>query len=201
MSRLANKKPPEGKHGIATAPAAATTVPAMARAVWRSPWLDLGALVVAASVTLAFLLPGKPDTGRMIRVPGGAFGMGSAEDRSLDCDAASCCGKKDGMPLHSVELSDVWMDETPVTNAEFDRFVRSTGHVTRAERAEDKLGRGGFVFRPGPRLTSPKNHRPWWEVGPGGDWPHPEGPESTIRAHDRHPGVPDRPAGARHSLA
>jgi formylglycine-generating enzyme required for sulfatase activity len=33
-------------------------------------------------------------------------------------------------PLRAVEVADLWMDEHPVTNAQFRRFVKDTGHVT-----------------------------------------------------------------------
>ena len=40
----------------------------------------------------------------------------------------------DALPAHLVEVDGFWMDRTPVTNAEFQRFVAATGYVTVAER-------------------------------------------------------------------
>ena len=40
-------------------------------------------------------------------------------------------------PVHRVEVDGFWMDSHPVTNAEFRRFVKATGHVTVAERPPD----------------------------------------------------------------
>jgi formylglycine-generating enzyme required for sulfatase activity len=162
--------------------------------------LAVGFLVIvfAGVAVMVVLSSGGPEHGKdkpkgapegMVWVPGGTFTMGSEEDRSLECDAANCCGKKDALPLHTVELSGFWMDEAPVTNAQFARFVASTGHVTRAERIEDKYGRSSYVFRPRPGITSLKNHMQWWEMVPGADWRHPEGPDSSIDGKDDHPVV------------
>ena len=58
-------------------------------------------------------------------IPGGTFLMGSEtfypEER----------------PVHRVEVDGFWMDEHPVTAAEFRRFVRETDYVTCAEQPLD----------------------------------------------------------------
>src|SRR3954471_5082267 len=63
----------------------------------------------------------------MVAVPSGTFLMGSdafyPEER----------------PVHPVAVDDFWIDEHPVTNAEFRRFVKATGHVTLAERPLDPI--------------------------------------------------------------
>ena len=41
----------------------------------------------------------------------------------------------DERPIHSVEISSFWMDETEVTNAEFKEFVDATGYITTAEKS------------------------------------------------------------------
>jgi formylglycine-generating enzyme required for sulfatase activity len=56
-----------------------------------------------------------------------------------------------------VQVDGFWMDECPVTAAEFRRFVRATGYVTMAERPldpadfpdadPDLLVPGSLVFR------------------------------------------------------
>ena len=40
-------------------------------------------------------------------------------------------------PAHRVAVDDFWIDRDPVTNAEFERFVRESGYVTLAERPLD----------------------------------------------------------------
>ena len=64
----------------------------------------------------------------MVRIPGGEFRMGS--DRFYP----------EEQPVHRVSVDELWMDEHPVTVAEFRRFVKDTGHVTDAERTP--IGRG-----------------------------------------------------------
>ena len=40
-------------------------------------------------------------------------------------------------PVRRVTVEGFWIDQPPVTVAEFRRFVHATGHVTLAERAPD----------------------------------------------------------------
>jgi formylglycine-generating enzyme len=61
----------------------------------------------------------------MLRIPGGAFRMGS--DRHYPEEA----------PAHRVTVDEFFIDRTPVTNRQFKDFVRATGHVTFAELPPD----------------------------------------------------------------
>ena len=61
----------------------------------------------------------------MTLIRGGAFRMGSEDFYPEES------------PVHEVEVGDFWMDEHPVTAAQFRRFVRETGYVTVAERPLD----------------------------------------------------------------
>ncbi len=74
----------------------------------------------------------------MVLISAGPYRMGSADG-----------GEFEG-PIHDVYLDDFWMDEAPVTNSEFARFVRETGHETTAERAGSAWGytNGAFGFIP-----------------------------------------------------
>jgi sulfatase modifying factor 1 len=100
-------------------------------------------------------------------------------------------------PVHDVTVDGFWMDEHPVTVAEFRRFVKDTGHVTLAERPLDpadypdadpsELVPGSLVFQ---RTRGPVNlddYRNWWRYLPGAQWRHPEGAQSDIVGRDRHP--------------
>ena len=57
----------------------------------------------------------------MVFIPGGEFTMGSDHHYQEE------------KPAHRVRVDGFWIDKTPVTNAEFARFVKATGHVTFAE--------------------------------------------------------------------
>ncbi len=131
----------------------------------------------------------------MVWVPAGTFQMGSPT------------GPSDSQPLHAVTLDGFWMDETEVTNAEFQAFVDATGYVTVAERPataaefptgaardlvaslNDPIGPGALIFvapeTPGP-LT---DFFQWWRWQPGASWRHPEGPDSSITDRMDHPVV------------
>ena len=68
---------------------------------------------------------GRPPAKGMVRVPGDTFLMGSNDFYPEE------------RPVHRVSVDGFWMDEHPVTNAEFRRFVNATGYMTVAERPLD----------------------------------------------------------------
>lgn len=102
-------------------------------------------------------------------------------------------------PVREVEVEALWVDQSPVTNGEFRRFVKDTGHVTIAETAplaEEFPGAdpadlvpGSLVFVPTAGPVALDNWQRWWRWQPGADWRHPSGPESTLSGLDRHPVV------------
>ena len=128
----------------------------------------------------------EPPCKNMVWIPGGAFWMGS--NRHYPEEA----------PVHRVTVSGFWMDQYLVSNADFERFVESTGHLTMAERTPDAalypgalphmLVAGSVVFRQ-PRGTVDLRTPSWWHYVPGADWRHPEGPQSSIKSRMDHPVV------------
>jgi formylglycine-generating enzyme required for sulfatase activity len=123
----------------------------------------------------------------MVRIPGGTFAMGS--DAHYPEEA----------PVHEAEVGGFWMDEHPVTNLEFTRFVKATGHVTWAEREpdpaqypdaqEEMLFAGSIVFEKTAGPVDLGDHFNWWAWTRGADWRHPEGTESSLHGRERHPVV------------
>ena len=120
-------------------------------------------------------------------IPGGTFAMGSVDFYPEE------------RPVHRVSVDGFWIDETPVTAAQFRRFVRETKYVTLAERPLDAavypdadpelLVPGSLVFH---RSTGPvdlNDHRNWWEYVPGAHWKRPGGKGTTINGRDTHPVV------------
>ncbi len=121
----------------------------------------------------------------MVWIPGGTFAMGSdgfyPEER----------------PVHDASVRGFWIDEHPVTVAEFGRFVAATAYVTVAERppdpalypgvAREQLVPGSLVFRrsPGPVPTDDVGR--WWAWVPGASWRCPEGPASSVDGREAHP--------------
>jgi len=123
----------------------------------------------------------------MVWIDGGAFLMGS--DKHYPEEA----------PAHRTTVGGFWIDPYPTTNAQFERFVEATGHVTVAERpplAQDYAGAlpemlrpASVVFlKPGHRVDL-HNHFNWWTYVPDADWRHPEGPDSSLKGRAEHPVV------------
>jgi formylglycine-generating enzyme required for sulfatase activity len=121
----------------------------------------------------------------MVWVPGGAFMMGSNKFYPEE------------MPVHRARVGGFWMDQHPVTVAEFRRFIKATGHITVAEMTPDpadfpaaepgQLVPGSLVFTPPDRPVPLGDFRHWWSWVPGAQWRHPEGPGSTLHGLERHP--------------
>ena len=102
-------------------------------------------------------------------------------------------------PVHRVSVDGLWMDETPVTAAQFRRFVRETKYVTLAERPLDAalypdadpelLVPGSLVFRSSTGPVDLNDHRNWWEYVPGAYWKRPGGSGTSVNGRDHHPVV------------
>ena len=131
--------------------------------------------------------PGEPPFPGMAWAPGGVFTMGS--DRHYP----------EERPARAVRVDGFWMDLTPVTNRQFDVFVRQTGHVTTAEiapRAEDYPGADPKMLRAASLVFTPP-HGPvplndvsaWWTWSFGANWRRPRGPNSSLQGLEDHPVV------------
>ena len=128
-----------------------------------------------------------PAADGMVWVPGRTFLMGS--DRHYPEEA----------PAHPVTIGGFWIDSCAVTNAQFARFVRKTGHVTVAETAPDPADYPGarpellapfsaVFIAPRHRVSLADPHN-WWTPVAGADWRHPQGPGTSIRSKPDHPVV------------
>jgi sulfatase modifying factor 1 len=123
----------------------------------------------------------------MAFIPAGEFLMGSNDFYPEEA------------PVHRVSVDGFWMDEHPVTVAEFRRFVKATGHQTLAELPPDGaqypdadpelLVPGSLVFRPSQGPVDLRDFRNWWEWKPGAFWRRPEGPDSNVGGRELHPVV------------
>jgi sulfatase modifying factor 1 len=102
-------------------------------------------------------------------------------------------------PVREVPVDGFWIDEHPVTAAEFRRFARATGYVTVAERPldpadypdadPDLLVPGSLVFRKTSGPVPLDDVHNWWGYVPGASWRRPGGPGTTINGRDHHPVV------------
>jgi formylglycine-generating enzyme required for sulfatase activity len=114
---------------------------------------------------------------------------------------------ENAMRPHSVQVKGFWMDETEVTNEQYQKFAQATGYVTVAERpldweelkkqlppgtpkpGDDVLQPGSMVFTPPPQPVLLNDYAQWWRWVIGANWKQPEGPGSSIRGRERHPVV------------
>lgn len=73
-------------------------------------------------------------------------------------------GRADEAPRHRVGVSDFYLDETLVTRAEFQAFVRDTHHVTAAQHAGYGVGASeGMRDWEWERIPGATFERPFWE--------------------------------------
>ncbi len=100
----------------------------------------------------------------LIRIPAGPFLYGSTDDNEL--------AFKDQKPQRVVDLPEFWIGRTPITNAQFARFVAATDYRTSTQL------RGGQWAQLGNEKGS--------EIL-GIDWQHPQGPGSSLAGKDDHP--------------
>ncbi len=100
-------------------------------------------------------------------------------------------------PVRQKQVGGFWMDEHPVTVAEFRRFVKDTGHLTTAEQvpvADDFPGAdpatlvpGSLVFTMTSWPVDLDDWRRWWAYVPDAQWRRPTGPASTLDGRQHHP--------------
>ena len=116
----------------------------------------------------------------MILLDGGEFLMGTEDKQGFPSDGEG--------PVRKVKVLPFYLDETSVTNAQFEQFVTETGYLTEAGRFGNS-----FVFH---LLISDEVARtvkqapvetPWWRLVESANWKHPEGPDSDIKDRMDHP--------------
>jgi formylglycine-generating enzyme required for sulfatase activity len=116
----------------------------------------------------------------MSLVPGGSYEIGSEDRFAYVEDGES--------PVSAIELSSFWIDVYAVSNAEFARFVETTGYTTEAERYGWSFVFAGLLPHDFPP-TQAVARAPWWRKVEGADWRHPEGEGSSLEGRLEHPVV------------
>lgn len=129
----------------------------------------------------------NPSREGMIFVRGQSFWMGSNEHYPEEA------------PAHRVAVDDFFIDEAPVTNVEFAKFVAATGYRTFAELPPDPadypgiqpdmLYAGSLVFQPRPGSIDLRDWTQWWSFQEGACWYQPYGLGSSVEGLDDHPVV------------
>ena len=149
----------------------------------------------------------SPQEEGMIWIPGGAFTMGAEVADFMMEWPYYARSRPDERPLNQITLSGFWISQTPVTNAEFKKFVDATGYITTAEKApiledimkalppgspppkEELLVPASLVFTQPKEAVSLEYALSWWRWQKDADWKHPEGPGSSIEGRMDHPVV------------
>ena len=95
-----------------------------------------------------------------IYIPGGVTQIGSEKGLPME------------QPVFETTIQSFFMDEHPVTVAQFRKFVEATGYKTQAEEFGDAAVLNLETYQ--------------WILLPGATWSHPQGPEGPT-AEDDHP--------------
>jgi len=133
----------------------------------------------------------------MVWIEGGIFAMGGDNNQA----------RADEFPKHTVQVSGFFMDETEVTNQQFEAFVKATGYITIAEKDVDwevlkkqlpantpkpdseMLKAASLVFKPTTEAVDLQDYGQWWQWTHQANWRHPQGPNSTIVGKENYPVV------------
>ncbi|KAG8436075.1 hypothetical protein GDO86_007251 [Hymenochirus boettgeri] len=116
---------------------------------------------------------------QMVLLPSGVFSMGTNEP-AIPQDGES--------PARRVNLDSFYMDIYEVSNKEFAKFVKATGHVTEAEKFGDSFVFEGLISEDvKSNIHQAVAAAPWWLPVKGANWRHPEGPDSNISDRMDHP--------------
>lgn len=122
-------------------------------------------------------------TDHMVRIPGGAFLMGTDDAIGYPDDGEG--------PVREGTVSPFYMDQCSVSVTDFSKFIEATGYETEAQRFGNS-----YVFH---ALLTDSTKRTldmlgrtvlgleWWYNVEGADWAHPFGPESDIQGLGNHP--------------
>jgi formylglycine-generating enzyme required for sulfatase activity len=123
-----------------------------------------GKFIAIAFLAVAFSDLTFAEQDGFARLDGGTFLMGSEKHY------------REEAPTRNVTLKPFLIKKTEVTNAEFDAFVKATGHITTAEKAlntedypnmpEDLLKPGSMVFAQPSEPVNLKDLRHWWRYVP-----------------------------------
>ncbi|MGI5499249.1 formylglycine-generating enzyme family protein [Lentzea sp. CA-135723] len=109
-----------------------------------------------------------------VGIAGGPFTMG--------VDRVRPDGTQDtASPAHEVDVPEFRIARSPVTIADFTRFVQATGYRTTAE----EIGKS-WVWVGGENTTTPGQDHLWLEIE-GAAWNTPRGPGSGVGAKGDHP--------------
>lgn len=115
-----------------------------------------------------------------IHIPEGVFTMGS--------DDIPSANMHDGEgPARRIQISEFYIQQYEVSNAEFAAFVDETGYVTEVERFGNSFVLEHLLSEEvKEEVTQVVKDAPWWFLVKGASWLHPEGEGSRVRDNRFH---------------
>lgn len=168
---------------------------------------DLDASLIASVNAIETNTEKRSDFSEMVKIKGGAFEMGGDVVTGFEDMPKTALPQPDELPKHPVQISDFWMDEHEVTNAQFEVFVKATNYITVAERSVDweelkqqlppntpkppdeQLQPASLIFSYADKNASKDNLTNWWTYKNEVNWKQPQGPGSSIKGKENHPVV------------
>lgn len=168
---------------------------------------DLDASLIASVNAIETNTEKRSDFSEMVKIKGGAFEMGGDIVTGFEDMPKTALPQPDELPKHPVQISDFWMDEHEVTNAQFEVFVKATNYITVAERSVDweelkqqlppntpkppdeQLQPASLIFSYADKNASKDNLTNWWTYKNEVNWKQPQGPGSSIKGKENHPVV------------
>lgn len=93
------------------------------------------------------------------------------------------------LPVQAVAVEPFWLDQTPVTNKEFAKFVKATLYETEAEKFGWSFVLSSFVVSEDENSYERDPEAEHWVAVPGAYWRQPEGPKSSYKHREHHPVV------------
>lgn len=116
---------------------------------------------------------------QLVTIPSGTFLMGTDDVEGFPADGEG--------PIREIEMQAFQMDQTAVTNEQFQSFVHETNYVTEAEQFGWSFVFHLFVSDKMKKQAERATQTPWWIAVPGAYWKKPEGPGSSIKKRKKHP--------------
>lgn len=115
------------------------------------------------------------------KIPAHTFAMGDHHGDGLPVDGET--------PVHDVHVDSFSIDITPVTNADFAKFVEETGFETESERFGFSAVFHLALAAPEEDILGSAPGTPWWLAVRGATWKNPGGTNSNIAGLANHPVV------------
>ncbi|XP_039259204.2 formylglycine-generating enzyme-like [Styela clava] len=131
---------------------------------------------------ITHLKVGEKFSAKMVLIPAGPFKMGTDNSPVPPADGEG--------PLRTVTLDDYYIDETEVSNEQFEQFVDETGLITEAEKFGNSFVLENFISEKTKKdISQAVAQAPWWLPVDKASWRYPEGLDSDIRKRMDHPVV------------